>query len=75
MCVSMLARVVAIDATGALVAADKDLPRRAGTLLYPDVRVGEWVLVGAGTIIQRLTPDEARLMAEAVPEGASDAVA
>ena len=62
MCVTSLAQVVDVDAVGALVAM-AGTRRRAGTRLYPDVQVGEWVLVGAGTILQRLTPDEAEVMA------------
>ena len=61
MCVSVLAQVVAVDAAEALVACD-GVSRRASTRLYPDITVGEWVLVGAGTVLQRLTADEAHLM-------------
>ena len=75
MCVSVLAQVVAVDAAGAVVACD-GVQRRAGARLYPDIRVGEWVLVGAGTILQRLSADEARLMAGtvvgAVPSNTGD---
>jgi hydrogenase maturation factor len=62
-CVSVLAQVVAVDATGATVTCD-GTPRRAATRLYPDISAGEWVLVGAGTILQRLTADEARQLAD-----------
>jgi hydrogenase maturation factor len=72
MCVSMLAEVVAVDATGATVTCD-GIPRRAATRLYPDITAGEWVLVGAGTILQRLTSAEASQMASA--EAASQAAA
>ena len=65
MCVSVLAQVVEVDDVGAIVACD-EVQRRAGTRLYPDIRVGEWVLVGAGTILQRLSADEARLLAGTV---------
>lgn len=59
MCVSMLARVVRVDSANAVVDAN-GVERSAGTRLYPDIRVGEWVLIGAGTIVQRLTDHEAR---------------
>jgi hydrogenase assembly chaperone HypC/HupF len=62
MCVSMLAQVVAVDSMGATVSCG-GMPRRAATRLYPDIAAGEWVLVGAGTILQRLSADEARRMA------------
>jgi hydrogenase assembly chaperone HypC/HupF len=71
MCVSMLCRVVAIDAAGAVVSSDGG-ERRAAMRLYPDVGVGDWVLVGAGAILQRLTPEEARSLAKAYGQGASD---
>jgi hydrogenase maturation factor len=75
MCVTLLGQVVAVDAAGALVAAE-GIQLRAGARLFPDVAVGEWVLVGAGTILQRLTDDDARLMANPTayePRGATDA--
>ena len=31
----------------------------ASTLLVPDVQVGDWVYVAAGTVIERLDPAEA----------------
>ena len=72
MCVSMLGQVVAVDEAGAVVKADH-IQRRAATRLYPNIAVGDWVLVGAGTILQRLTADEARSMALPQGKGASDA--
>lgn len=58
MCLSFPGQVVAVDAAGAAVAADGRL-RRASTLLFPDVTVGEWVSVAAGTIVDRLSIAEA----------------
>ena len=58
MCIGYPGRVVAIDASGAAVETQGRL-RRASTLVLPDVRVGDWVTVAAGTIVERLTPQDA----------------
>ena len=58
MCLEFPGRITAVDADGAMVDTEGRL-RRASTLLYPDVRVGEWVTVAAGTIIARLSDDDA----------------
>ncbi|HMJ80040.1 MAG TPA: HypC/HybG/HupF family hydrogenase formation chaperone [Candidatus Dormibacteraeota bacterium] len=59
MCLACPARVTAIDADGATIEAD-GRTRRAATLLYPDLAVGDWVIVAMGTVIERL--DEARAL-------------
>lgn len=57
MCLSFPGLVVAIDALGATI--DTEGRRRvASLLLAPDLAVGEWVYVSAGTVIDRLDPDE-----------------
>ena len=58
MCVAFPGRVTAIDAGGATVDTE-GRQRRASTLLVPDVAVGDWVFVAAGTIVDRLDPEEA----------------
>lgn len=58
MCLAFPGRVAEVTAEGAMVDTEGRL-RRASTLLHPDVRPGEWVLVAAGTIVQRLSDDEA----------------
>jgi len=58
MCVAFPGRVTDVDAVGATVDTE-GRRRRASTLLLPDVAVGDWVLVAAGTIVDRLDPDEA----------------
>ncbi|OGN86908.1 MAG: hypothetical protein A2X23_00820 [Chloroflexi bacterium GWC2_73_18] len=58
MCVSFPAQVVAVDAGGAAVLSE-GRTRRASTLLYPGIAPGEWVMVAAGTIVQRLSAEEA----------------
>jgi len=58
MCVTMPGQVVAVDATGALV--DIDGRRvRAAMRLHPTTSMGEWVMVAAGTIVDRLSAREA----------------
>jgi hydrogenase assembly chaperone HypC/HupF len=58
MCIDDPGRVVAIDALGAIIETPAHR-RRASTLLIPDVAVGDWVTVAAGTIVDRLTDEEA----------------
>ena len=58
MCLEFPGRITAVDAGGATVDTEGRL-RRASTLLHPDVRVGEWVTVAAGTIIARLSDEDA----------------
>jgi hydrogenase assembly chaperone HypC/HupF len=58
MCIDDPGRVIAIDDLGAIVETPTHR-RRASTLLLPDVAVGDWVTVAAGTIVDRLTPEEA----------------
>ncbi len=61
MCLGFPGLVVAVDATSATVDTE-GRRRRASTLLAPDLQVGEWVFVAAGTVIDRLDPDEAALI-------------
>ncbi|HXP33049.1 MAG TPA: HypC/HybG/HupF family hydrogenase formation chaperone [Acidimicrobiales bacterium] len=65
MCVTWPAQVVSIDAQGATVDTE-GRRRRASTVVVPDVVVGDWVLVGMGTILERLDPDVAREMCDAM---------
>ena len=58
MCLGFPGLVVAVDPTGATVDSE-GRRRRASTLLAPDLQVGEWVFVAAGTVIDRLDPEEA----------------
>lgn len=58
MCITAPARVVAIDPDGATVELGGRY-RRASTVVLPDIRVGEWVIVGAGTVLRRVDPVEA----------------
>jgi hydrogenase assembly chaperone HypC/HupF len=58
MCLGFPGRVVGIDDAGATIDTE-GRRRRAATLLVPDVSVGDWVFVAAGTIVGRIDPDEA----------------
>jgi hydrogenase expression/formation protein HypC len=59
MCISIPARVISIQAQQ----AELDVlgsRRRASTLLMPEVKVGDYVLTGFGSIVQILDEDEAQ---------------
>jgi hydrogenase assembly chaperone HypC/HupF len=65
MCVTAPARVLSVDEGGATVLLG-GRPRRASTLVVPEVVAGDWVIVGAGTILERLSDDEATAVSAAV---------
>ncbi|MDH4333730.1 MAG: HypC/HybG/HupF family hydrogenase formation chaperone [Chloroflexota bacterium] len=65
MCLTAPARVLALDEGSATVLLG-GRERRASTLVVPEVEIGDWVIVAAGTILQRLDADEARRLAVAV---------
>jgi hydrogenase expression/formation protein HypC len=65
MCLVLPGRVLAIDGATAAVAFEGRV-RRASLLLEPDVTVGDWVLVAAGTVLRRLEPDEALELADTI---------
>lgn len=67
MCLTMPGQVLAVDASGATIESD-GRRRRASTLLYPDVAVGDWVVVAAGTVVRHLTPAEAMEIRDALLE-------
>jgi hydrogenase assembly chaperone HypC/HupF len=58
MCIAFPGLVVDVDAFGAVVETE-GRRRRASTLFLPDIAVGEWVAVAAGTIVERLEPERA----------------
>ena len=67
MCLTAPARVVAVDDTGAtVVLGGRHL--RASTLVVPEVRPGDWVVVAAGTILERIDQPAAAYLAAAVTE-------
>jgi hydrogenase expression/formation protein HypC len=57
-CLELPGRIVALDA-GVAVVDTEGRRVRASTLVVPDAHVGDWVVVVAGTIVDRLTPAEA----------------
>jgi hydrogenase assembly chaperone HypC/HupF len=58
MCVAFPGRVVAFDHDGAIVDTE-GRQRRASTVLLPRVAIGDWVVVSAGTILERIDEAEA----------------
>jgi len=67
MCLTAPARVLSVDADGATVLLGGNR-RRASTLVVPEVRPGDWVIVAAGTILERIDQPEAVDRAAAVAE-------
>jgi hydrogenase assembly chaperone HypC/HupF len=71
MCIAAPGRVLAIEADHALVDLDGRV-RRASLVRMPEVSVGDWALVAAGSVLRRLDPDEAAqivvLLRNAAPE-------
>ena len=65
MCLTMPGRVAALDRSGAWIRCG-DEEYRATTLLIPDIAVGDYVLVQAGLIVERLTAEEAAEIAAAL---------
>jgi hydrogenase expression/formation protein HypC len=58
MCISYPCRVLSVDGDSAVVQQDQ---RRLRAMLHlvEDVKPGEWVVVAAGTVIERLADEEA----------------
>ena len=58
MCLEFPGCVIALDGDVVTVqTAGRD--RRALALLFPELALGDWVLVAAGTVVSRLDADEA----------------
>lgn len=58
MCISFPGRVIGVDLNDAIVEID-GRRRRASLRMRADVVVGDWVLVGAGSVLRRLDAREA----------------
>lgn len=76
MCLTLPGRVVALGPDGARIRCGGG-EYRATTLLVPGIAVGDYVLVQAGMVLERLTPEDAAAIAEALDlllgaQGASD---
>jgi hydrogenase assembly chaperone HypC/HupF len=65
MCLTMPGRVIALDQEGARIRCGDEI-YHAATLLVPDIAIGDHVLVQAGMIVERLTPEEAAGIAAAL---------
>jgi hydrogenase assembly chaperone HypC/HupF len=65
MCLTLPARVVAIDGSWAVVEHD-GVRRRASILPAPEACAGDWVIVAAGSVIRILPPEVASSMAAAI---------
>lgn len=65
MCLAFPGRVTQVTPDGAVVSTE-GRERRASTLLHPEVRAGEWVIVAAGTIVRRLEDAEAEAIRRAL---------
>ena len=58
MCIAFPGRVVGLELADAIVEID-GRTRRASLRMGGGVQVGDWVLVGAGSVLRRLDPLEA----------------
>lgn len=58
MCIAFPGIVVALHSGGAIVETE-GRRRRASTLFLTDIAIGDWVTVAAGTVVERLEPDQA----------------
>jgi hydrogenase assembly chaperone HypC/HupF len=71
MCIAAPGRVLAIEADHAIVSVHGRV-RRASLMRMPEVSVGDWALIAAGSVLRRLDPDEVaeldELLRRAMPE-------
>ncbi len=58
MCMTVPGRVQAVAAGSASVELEGRM-REVSTILHPEIEPGDWVIVSAGTILERLDPAEA----------------
>ena len=64
MCLAVAARVTGIFDNVAVVDID-GMSMEASSLLLPDLTIGEWVLVHAGFVMERIDQTQAKLIQEA----------
>ncbi len=70
MCLALTGRIVSLEADDAVL----DIDGRAvvaSRVLVPDALVGDWVTVGAGWLLARITADEARSLRELTGDAAA----
>ena len=65
MCIASPARVIGFDGADAIVDIG-GRRRRASMVMRPDVGVGDWVLVGAGSVLRTIDATEAAELAQAL---------
>jgi hydrogenase expression/formation protein HypC len=58
MCIAYPARILSFDSTDASIEMG-GRRCRASMMLRPEIAVGDWVLVAAGTVLRRLDAEEA----------------
>jgi hydrogenase assembly chaperone HypC/HupF len=63
MCLTLPAHVLAVEPDFAVVEAG-GRRRRASTLLEPDVKPGDWVVIGSGAVLRRITHEQAEDLTE-----------
>jgi hydrogenase expression/formation protein HypC len=63
MCIAFPGRVIELDGPDAIVEIE-GRRRRASLLVVPDASPGDWVLLGAGTVLRRLDHAEALEIAQ-----------
>ena len=73
MCIAQPALVLAIDGGDAVIDVD-GRQRRASLLRGPEIAVGDWALVAAGTVLRRLDAPEAAELAELLKAAQRDAI-
>ena len=70
MCLTVPGQVIAIDELGASVQIG-DRVRRAMSIFVPEIAVGDWVILSAGSILRVLDPEEAQLIRDTILEAAA----
>lgn len=65
MCIAFPARVIGFDGADAIVDVD-GRRRRASLLMRPEIVVGDWVLIGAGSVLRSIAATEAAELAHAL---------
>jgi hydrogenase expression/formation protein HypC len=65
MCISFPAQLIGFDGPDAIVDV-AGRRRRASMLMRPEVAVGDWVLIGAGSVLRSIAASEAAELAQAL---------
>lgn len=65
MCIAFPAQVIGFDGADAIVEV-QGRRRRASMLMRPKIAVGDWVLIGAGSVLRSIAAAEAAELARAL---------